>query len=460
MSMGARIDAEIGTPGGLEALFRAAMEAGEVEEFVAEIVRRHALSPDDVLIAAWFHRLEPRPALPMVPGTAAPATAATSAGGVRRAQWGLAFALSGVLCVFAIALSSSRQVMVELGFAWAPAAAGLLLIFLTIGRSETLMRPGASALRALLGRPLVAIAMLSALTLVAIRRADDLEHLTNVDLLTLIHLPALAWLALGWAVLGADAAPEEVFAAVRKSIEALITAGLFAAAGGAMTLMTGEMFRAIGVELPHWVWRWLASGGPALIPVLAVATVYDPDRAPSAQRSEHGFARVIFTTGRLFLPLTLLVLAIYLVVIPFRFMEPFRSREVLITYNAMLFAVIGLLVAATPLRESEVEGRAGSWVRRGIVAVAACTLLVSLYAMAAVVYRTAAGGLTVNRLTVIGWNTVNIATLALLLYRQSRGGPAAWIESAHRAFRVGLIGYAAWTLFVLIGTPLLRLGGR
>jgi hypothetical protein len=450
--MAARLDAAIGTPGALEALYREAIEGSEVEEFVAEIVRRHSLSPDDVLIAAWFHRLQPRPLTPV--------DAAAPARGVRRAQWGLALVLSGVLSLVYTALGSDSRLPVYLMFAWAPAAASLLLVFLRLGRSETLLRPGAPALPALRGRPLVAIAVLAALTLIAIGRADGLPDPTQVDMLTIIHLPALAWLALGWAVLGTDAAPHEVFAAVRKSIEALITAVLFAGAGGALTLMTAELFRAIGVELPDWISRCFTFGGPGLIPVLAVATVYDPDRTPSAQRSEHGFARIIFTTGRLFLPLTLVVLATYLVAIPFRFMEPFRSREVLITYNSMLFAVMGLLVAATPLRESEVPGRVGSWLRRGVVAVAACTLLVSVYAMAAVVYRTAEGGLTVNRLTVIGWNTVNIATLALLLHRQTRDGHTAWIEASHRAFRIGLMGYAGWTLFVLIGAPLLRLGGR
>jgi hypothetical protein len=129
---------------------------------------------------------------------------------------------------------------------------------------------------------------------------------------------------------------------------------------------------------------------------------------------------------------------------------------VLITYNAMLFAVIGLLVAATPLNESEVPARLGSWLRRGIIAVAVCTLLVSLYAMAAVLYRTAQGGMTVNRLTVIGWNTVNVATLALLIHRQTRAGRAAWVDASHQAFRIGLMGYATWTLFVVIGMPLLH----
>lgn len=453
--MAVRLDAAIAAPGEVEALYRQAVEGGEIEAFVAEIVRRHALAPDDVLIAAWFHRLRPRSVT--TPATAAPVAAASTAPGARRRQWGLAFALSGVLSFVYITLGSDNRFFVHLAHWWAPAATSVLLVFLRVGRNETLARPDARAWRALLGRPLVAIAALFGLALIAVRRTSGLEHPTDLDLLTIIHLPALSWLALGWAVLGPGAAPRDVFAAVRKSIEALITAGLFAAAGGALTMITAALFRAISVDLPQWVMRGFGFGGPGLIPALAVATVYDPDRSPSGQSGEHGLARIIFTTGRLFLPLTLVVLAIYLVAIPFRFMEPFRNREVLITYNAMLFAVIGLVVAATPLNDGEVPGRLGSWLRRGIVAVSVCALLVSLYAMAAVVYRTAQGGMTVNRLTVIGWNTVNIATLALLIHHQIRAGGAAWIEASHRAFRIGLIGYATWTLFVLIGMPLLHL---
>ena len=39
------------------------------------------------------------------------------------------------------------------------------------------------------------------------------------------------------------------------------------------------------------------------------------------------------------MPLTLIVLVVYLAFIPFRFWEPFQNRDVLIIYNGMLFAV-------------------------------------------------------------------------------------------------------------------------
>ena len=80
---------------------------------------------------------------------------------------------------------------------------------------------------------------------------------------------------------------------------------------------------------------------------------------------------------------------------------------------------------------------AQTWLRRGVIALAALALLVSLYALAAILYRTVNGRLTPNRLLFIGWNVVNIAILALLLIRQARAGRARWLPAMHRTFAIG-----------------------
>jgi hypothetical protein len=97
--------------------------------------------------------------------------------------------------------------------------------------------------------------------------------------------------------------------------------------------------------------------------------------------------------------------------------------------------------------------------RAGVLAVASLTLLVSLYAMSAVVYRTALGGLTLNRLTVIGWNTINIGILALLIYKQLKHGAGAWIRSLQSTFSTGTIAYVAWALFLVLQLHGCRVGG-
>jgi hypothetical protein len=82
-------------------------------------------------------------------------------------------------------------------------------------------------------------------------------------------------------------------------------------------------------------------------------------------------------------------------------------------------------------------------------------VLVSLYALSATIYRTSLGGITVNRLTVIGWNSINIAILGLLIYKQLKHGQAVWVRSAQAVYSVGAVGYAIWALFLIVAIPVL-----
>jgi hypothetical protein len=134
-------------------------------------------------------------------------------------------------------------------------------------------------------------------------------------------------------------------------------------------------------------------------------------------------------------------------------MAPFRNRELLIVYNVMLFAVMALLVGATPVRENDLAEGTQVWLRRAILAVAALSVVISIYALAAVATRTWLGGFTANRVTVIGWNSINIGLLLTLLYRQWRDGRAVWVTSLQGVVSVGLVVYAVWTLALALALP-------
>jgi hypothetical protein len=195
-------------------------------------------------------------------------------------------------------------------------------------------------------------------------------------------------------------------------------------------------------------------GVPGLIPVLAVALVYDPNLPPARQRFDQGLPKLILSVARILLPFALIVGAIYILFIPANFLKPFEQRDVLIVYNAMLFGVMALLVFATPLTLGDVPEKWQTNLRRAILALAVMTVLVSLYALSATIYRTVLGGLTVNRLTVLGWNVINIALLCLFLNRQFRHGRAMSIPSTQSVFRIGMVSYGLWTLFLTLAVPL------
>jgi len=80
-------------------------------------------------------------------------------------------------------------------------------------------------------------------------------------------------------------------------------------------------------------------------------------------------------------------------------------------------------------------------------------VLVSLYALAAVVTRTIWDGWTLNRLTVIGWNVLNTGALALLEVRLARAWRDDWVAGAQAAIRLGSVAYLVWGLVVILLLP-------
>jgi hypothetical protein len=235
----------------------------------------------------------------------------------------------------------------------------------------------------------------------------------------------------------------------------VLTGGIFLGAGYLFMVITVGIFSAIGLTFGDGVMRILGAGIAGLIPVIAVAVAYDAELPPALQDFGRGLAGLIGTLGRIFLPLTLLVGLVYLAIIPFNFAKPFEQRDVLIVYNAMLFSVMGLIVICTPLAGRELRPELQIWLRRGLMALAAMTVIVSLYAMSATVYRAALGGLTINRIAVIGWNSINIVLLGVYLAKQARAGAMGWLAASHKTFRWGVAAYAVWTALLILLMPLL-----
>jgi len=434
MSYTSEIESALQHPKLLEELYQRARQAGQAGAFAAEIARRYAASPDNVLLAAWHYRLQPA-----VLAAEAPA---------RPINWRLAVPLSLLLAILYGIMAQRRFDLPDglpyLVLTWAPAAACLVLAFLALTRQPFSWRRDG-----LLALGVVAITAYVTWLVVGPKSGGQYR-----DLMAL-HLPLLAWVAVGLSILGRKLDDGHRFAFLIKSAEVVLTGGIFFGAAWLFVGITAGLFDAIGIKFTEDVMRWLLPGAAGLIPVLAVASVYDPHLPPGEQRFDQGLAKLISLLGRIFLPLTLLVLVIYVLYIPANFWRPFEQRDVLIVYNGMLFAVLGLLIIATPFRAEDVPERLRQWLWYGIVAVAALTLLVSLYALSATVYRTVLNFLTMNRLTVIGWNVLNIALLGLFLYRQIRYGPTKWIESSQATFRIGMVAYAVWTLFLILALPLL-----
>ena len=423
------------SPHKLEQLYQKAQVEGQTEVFQSALQACFEENPDNLLFAAWFYRFQQTPETRVKPR--------------REVNWALAVPLSILTGLIFWALSDFETLIYLdhlplLALWWSPIATMSALVFMVVTAKKNQVRAVA------LGLGLFAAAAYAMLLAPGLDVPWKINHYLD---LAAIHIPLLCWIALGISVLGLKSNRGDRFAFLIKSIEVMITAGLYLIAGMVFGVITIAMFEALSISFPDILMRLIAAGGFGLLPVLAVASVYDPTAAPSEQDFNQGLSKFIATMMRLLLPLTLGVLVIYIFVIPFNFLEPYKNREVLIVYNLMLFAIMGLLLGVTPISGVGLSPQLQKWLRMGIITVAILAELVSIYALSATVFRTIEGGLTINRLTIIGWNSINIYLLFLLIYKQFKAGREEWIDSLHSVFSLASTAYLVWGLFLVLAIP-------
>jgi hypothetical protein len=439
----AAIHAAATDPEHLETLYQTARAAHRAEQFAADITSAYQAAPENLLFAAWYFRLRH-----------------DRAGAMRAylsANWRLAVPLSLALALIVWLLSDSRWMLTRdvpvLAVVWSPLAALALIAFL-VGTSQRDIRRALLVAGGLLAATAYTIYAIVAAPSVVL---DEFHPGQGISLpfvpILLLHLPLLSAAAVGLTLLGARSSDESRFAFLTKSLETIGTAGVVSIVGGIFVGLTIGIFEALSITIPDVLLRLLIVGGAGLIPVLVVASVYDPTLAPAEQDFRRGLGRLLTLLLRALLPLALVVLVIYLAVIPFNAAQPFTNRDVLIVYNVLLFAILGLLVGVTPIRADDVPDRFQRWLRLGIVALAVLVVLISLYALSAIIYRTAQGALTLNRFVVLGWNVLNIALLVLVLVRQARARAGDWVGALHTALGVGMALYLAWGAFLVLALP-------
>ncbi len=433
MKFASEIQAVSTDPERLEDLYQLARQSSEEAEFRVDLQEVYEKSPGNLLLSAWYTRFEHLP-LPKPK---------------RATNWGLAVVLGVITGLILWVISDPQWIFLDqipyILILWAPIATIPTLIFLAAISKRNYQ------FAAIAGIGLILTSLYILLISPGQARLPGRDYL----ILMVFQLPLLCWIGLGIAIMKFRSTASNRFAFLIKSIEVMITAGVYLIVGLAFGGITLGMFAALNITLQPIIMRLIAAGGFGLIPIMAVATMYAPQVSPEAQDFSLGLSKFVFTIVRLLLPLTLLVLIIYIFVIPFNFMAPFQNRDLLIIYNVMQFAIIGLLIGATPLKVDELSPKLQTWLRRGIIAVAILALLISLYALSAVVYRTAIGEITLNRTTIIGWNIINIAILVSLLVTQLRKGLLGWHERLQNVFSKATIAYLIWSLLLIVLLPLI-----
>jgi hypothetical protein len=157
--------------------------------------------------------------------------------------------------------------------------------------------------------------------------------------------------------------------------------------------------------------------------------------------------------ARLFSPLVLVMLVVYLVAILYSGKNPYNDREFLLIFNALLVGVLAIIFFSVAETSKTAKTNAEIWI---LFLLSAITIIVNGVALSAIVYRIATMGITPNRLAIMGGNVlilINLVLVTVSLYRTLT--KRTEIYEVGKVISSYLPVYFAWTIIVTFLFPLI-----
>jgi hypothetical protein len=127
----------------------------------------------------------------------------------------------------------------------------------------------------------MAVAVLSMACYAAVAAGSRVDDIAN---LSALHLPLVSFGSIAAALMLVYPDPaRQCYAFLVKSAETVLTGGIYFAGGILFVGLTCGIFAALGITVPENYLRTAAAWGIGAVPVMALASVYDPTIRPVAQ---------------------------------------------------------------------------------------------------------------------------------------------------------------------------------
>ena len=290
-------------------------------------------------------------------------------------------------------------------------------------------------------------AWLAGFTLIAIGYINSLPQGQPGDTLILscIHLPLWLWSLLGFAFGGGRLRGDvNRLGFMRYNGELAVMTALLLLAGGLTTGLTIGLFKLIGWRIETFYFDYVVICGLAALPIVGTFLT---------QAQPALVSKVAPVIANLFSPVALVMLVVYLAATVFSGKDPYRDREFLLLFNALLIGVMALIffsvAETTPVSKKPAQILI-------LFLLSTVTVLVNGIALSAVLFRIAEWGMTPNRAAVLG---ANVLMLTHLLYVGTR-----LLRALTRKTDLSLVGksvalflpiYSLWSAVVTFLFPLL-----
>lgn len=291
------------------------------------------------------------------------------------------------------------------------------------------------------------IVFIAGLTFVGLIFINSLPNVSKSDTLILscIHLVLFLWGILGFTFVGGTQNNyDKRLGYLKYNGDLVVMTTLIVIAGGIMTGVTIGLFSLIGLNIEKFYSENIVVFGLPAAPILGTYLT---------QTNPQLVGKVSPVIARLFSPLVLVMLVIYLIAMVYSGKDPFNDREFLLLFNALLIGVMAIIFFSVAEVSKTTKSGMEIWV---LFLLSVVTILVNGIALSAILFRISEWGITPNRTAVLGGNVLILLNLLLVTAQLFKViSKKASISEVGKTIALYLPIYCLWTVIVTFLFPFL-----
>lgn len=291
------------------------------------------------------------------------------------------------------------------------------------------------------------IALITGLMLAAVIFINSLPDAQTSDttILSCIHLLLFLWSILGFAfVAGAGNNQEKRLSYLKLNGDLVVMTTLIVIAGAIMTGITIGLFELIGFDIKNFYFQNIVVFGLPAAPILATYLI---------QANPQLVGKVSPVIAKIFSPLVLVMLAVYLVAMIYSGKDPYNDRQFLLIFNVLLIGVMAIIFFSVAETSKAGKSMPETWI---LFLLCLITVIVNSIALSAILFRISEWGITPNRMAVLGGNIlilINLFVVSVQLFRVL--SKKTEIRAVGKAIAFYLPVYVVWTVIATFIFPLL-----
>ena len=268
---------------------------------------------------------------------------------------------------------------------------------------------------------------------------------SNTLILSLFHIPIFLWTVVGFTYVGNSLNDNRKrIEFLRYNGELLIMSGLILITGAVLTAITIGLFTVIGFDINEFYFKHVVIFCLPIIPILGTFLT---------QANPQLVNKVSPVIAKIFSPLVLITVVVYLIAILFSGKNLYNDRDFLMLFNGLLIGVIAIILFSVSTTINENISQVSSII---LFALSLVTVIVSGMALSAILFRISTLGITPNRLAVGGANLLMLTNLFWISFQLFKTVfKKSDISSVENAIASFIPFYILWTIIVSFFFPLL-----